>query len=424
MRTTRWWLLRIVFLLCILILLSILSKLPRLSTVVRPQPSLLPLTSVTSDMLVYAVMNADRQISVMRFDPQLGISTLIVAQAATLDFSMSANGRLAYTLMLNGKRQIYVLDTLATTTTPILVSADPLTDVTPLAWSPDGRLLAFESEADDRSKWINVWDGKNVSNVTPRGFDDIYKSFGSVSWSYDNWLTFVMDLTVPHPDHADDGEVYIWDGTTTKDLSQDSLSRDGSPRWSADGRLAFSTARNSVQRILVWDGVSYQDDLPNVSTFSVVPRASSNFGSEPVWTNAGQLAFMDGHDEDSHIQIYLWDGDSITNISQNPDANNGDATWSSDGKWAFATFFTVEQQLLYVRDANNQTILTVDGGFQPGVKAPAWSSAGYLAYCSVDRNGKVLNVWDGQRLRKIAHGRTIFAQWASADSITTRCWDG
>jgi hypothetical protein len=133
---------------------------------------------------------------------------------------------------------------------------------------------------------------------------------------------------------------------------------------------------------------------------------------------------MDARDQDSHIQIYLWDGNSVTNISQNPNANNGDATWSSDGKWAFATFFTVEQQLLYVRDANNQTILTVDGGFQPGAKAPAWSSGGYLSFCSVDRNGKILNVWDGLHIRKIAQGREIFAQWSWSSSAKTTCWNG
>jgi hypothetical protein len=120
---------------------------------------------------------------------------------------------------------------------------------------------------------------------------------------------------------------------------------------------------------------------------------------------------FDGQSQlDNYVQIYVWDGTTATNMSQNPTMHNGSATWSTDGRWAFSTFFS-PQQLIYIRDSNNHTIFTVNGS------QPTWSSDGNLAFCNRSSGGWTLIVWDGKNVTKVAEGREIRGEWFSGTGL-------
>ena len=138
---------------------------------------------------------------------------------------------------------------------------------------------------------------------------------------------------------------------------------------------------------------------------NVAPQLTAYYSS-PEWTNKGLLTFGKQTAQDTHAQIYLWDGKTATNISQNPTMHNGGQTWSTDGRWAFATYYS-PAQLVYVRDADNKTILTVEGQY------PAWSSTGYLTFCTFNSSDAewMLSIWDGKQVSRIAQAGEIFAQW-------------
>jgi Tol biopolymer transport system component len=115
--------------------------------------------------------------------------------------------------------------------------------------------------------------------------------------------------------------------------------------------------------------------------------------------------------QDTHAQIYVWDGKTATNMSQNPDHHNGSPRWRSDGYWAFSTFFSSEQKV-YVRDADNQTVLAADG------QSPhTWSSDGDLIFCRNSSAGWDLMLWDGEEIIQVTQGGEILAQWMNGGSV-------
>ncbi len=357
-----------------------------------------------TDRLAYTVNTAGWKTSLMLYDPGKGTSTLVHSDNNFMRFSFSTDGRLAFSSGPESKGQIYVSDTVSARSSPVNISQNPRATGYPLAWSPDGHYLAFVSYLDN-SALIELWDGKTTVNITPNDLEEAVRSY-TVSWSFDGRLAFTAYYDEGYPPKGDFSEIYLWDGKTTTSLSQNPTGRDEGVTWSTDGRVAFLSARDGEYDIFVWDGVSVKNGSPDVATFTnVLPKLTAYF-SFPVWTNNGLLAFVSQAPHDSHAQIYLWDGQTATNISQNPTKHNGSPTWSADGRWAFSTFFSPDQ-LIYARAADNSPILIMKG------QSPAWSVSGYLTFCTLGSSGWVLSMWDGQQIVKIAQAQEIWSQWQS-----------
>ena len=229
-----------------------------------------------------------------------------------------------------------------------------------------------------------------------------------MAWSFDDRLAFTVFNPRGNTPLDDPSEIYLWDGKLTANFSQNPIGDDHSPAWSSDGRLAFISQRNGRFNydILVWDGHSIKNSAPNVDTFTKIAPNLTAYYSYPVWTNNGHLTFTSAGFQASDTQIYLWDGKATTDISQNATMNNGGQTWSADGRWAFSTFFS-SNQLVYVRDARNNPLLTIEGQY------PAWSPSRYLTFCKLTYPDWTLSIWDGLRVTKIAQGVEILAQWQS-----------
>lgn len=359
-----------------------------------------------ADVLAYAITNYQGGSTISVYDPYADEHTIIYESDDLLHrLRYSSVGRIAFSSWHEDKATIYVLDSQTTPISLTNLSQELNLSGYPLGWSPDGHYLAFVSFESDDSLSIRLWDGKIATNITPDDMNDTPQSY-DVAWSPDGrlaftvWFGFSNDSTVP--------EIYLWDGNSTANLSQNSGGDDRSPIWSADSQIAFLSAQNNTYDILVWDGVSINNGLPDRTTFTNIAPELTNYYSHPTWTNEGLLAFGAQGEQDDHIQVYVWDGQSASNLSQNPDSHNGRAAWSVDGKWAFVTYFS-QEELLYIRDANNRNLFITEGQY-----GPVWNSSGFLAFCT---RSKSLFVWDGHKIIPVTEGSEVWAQWKSGSYV-------
>jgi Tol biopolymer transport system component len=357
------------------------------------------------DRLVYFVTNSGGR-SYIVYDPESHVRTSLPIDTIDFHFVLSRDGRLAFASWQNGDAELYILDIGSADTSPDSLSPQYVLDGFPLSWSPDGRYLAYT--ASDR---LYVWDGETIVDITPEGLDDNVQ-WADLSWNSDGRLAFTAWYYVVYPHEGDTHEVYLWDGNTTTSLRQNPAGEDQAPSWSADGRLAFLSEWNDEYDIFVWDGVSVNNGAPDKESFANIAPEFTFYYSFPGWSPDGELVFIGTSPQDEgHAQIYLWDGQTATNISQNLPLHSGSPTWSADGRWAFTTFFSPEQ-LVYVRDADNHTLLKTEG-----IYSPAWSSGGILMFCRPDRPDWILSMWDGQQIAELARGTEIVAQWESGSGV-------
>jgi Tol biopolymer transport system component len=359
------------------------------------------------DMLVYSVINHNEgqsSQSLMLYDPNIGKATTLLTDSNLINFSVSKDGRLAYSSSYEGNAEIYVRENLYPDSQSVNITQSPHTDDVTGAWSTDGRYLAYIAYQEDKNPQIFIWDGSKTIDITPSDVMDDVMSYSELSWSANGQMTFTLFYGSINP--ANSSEIYLWDGNKTTNLSQNTSGADRFAIWNSEGELAFLSYRDSGYDIFVWDGDSLRDGLPDITPFTNIVPEIITYYSSPQWTNESQLTFTGA--EDSYIQIYVWDGNSAINVSQNPDHHNVNARWSTDGRWAFATTSGHYQESLYVRDKENNTILMTEGGY------PAWSSNGDLIFC---RYGWTLNLWNGQEIIEITQSIVINAQWQSGSRI-------
>lgn len=371
-----------------------------------------PPTLTTGDWLIYRLDQSEEGISWILYDPLAETRRQLPVDTETGGFAYNIDGRLAFSSRQEGNGEIYLLDTRLADSVPINITQNPDADEYPLAWSNDGHYLAFSLE-DGENHLIYVWNEDNSLNITPNALETTYINFNyQVSWSNDGQLAFAAHAYSNAQDfQGDRGEIFIWDGTKTMNLSQNPNGEDAAPVWSFDGQLAFQSERNGEYDIFVWDGVSLKNGLPDKNGFSNAAPEFTGYYSFPQWTPDGRVMFTGSSPEDQHVQAYLWDGEMALNLSQNPLAHNNAGSWSRDGRWAFTTFWSPEQ-MMYVRDTENHTLLAAKGQY-----SPAWSMGGYLMFCRYDRPEWILTIWNGKEITEIARGDEIYAQWQGGTGV-------
>lgn len=387
---------RYILILCVPTLMSLLML---ITLAIKTSPK-------TNDLLAYI---ADG--SLMLYDPDYRLSTGII-NSNIGGFEFSIDGHIAYSQVYQNDVEIFVLDIHALNRAPINVTNNPTMTDSPRAWSRDGRYLAYVSYQDrNDDQQLYIWDQETgISlNITPENMGATARNY-QLAWSYDGRLAMTIFYTASNLDAESPSEIYIWDGNTTFNLSQSLIDHDYAPAWHTDGQLAFSSRRDDeTPSILIWDGTSFKNNLPDADTFTrIVPELTLYYFAR--WTTDGLISISGESSNDTHQQIYLLDGGTTTNVSQNPTLHNGGQTWSSNGNWAFVTFFS-SQQSIYVRDADNNTLLSTDGQ-----SIPAWNASGDLVFCHRDSSGWGLSVWDGNDVHIIKRGWEIYAQWQGGTS--------
>jgi len=357
------------------------------------------------DLLAYSIGGFGEPASLLLYDLGNAVKTQIFSTSDTITFSLSADGRIAYTSRASGDSEIDILDTRASDPTAVNITNSPTTQEYPSSWSPDGRYLAFVS-SEKETLQLYLWDGESVVNITPNDTPDTIQSY-QVTWSPDGRLAF----TVRYGFNVDQNtEIYLWDGKTTTNLSQNPAGRDESPVWNIDGRVAFLSRYDEVYDIYVWDGMSLKNGSPDFGTFTNAAPELTGYMSSPIWTDEGLLSFVGfgPQNKNARLQFYVWDGQTATNMSQKSMPENGVPYWSRDGRWAFVPYFS-PLPLVSVYDTDNRLLLNV-----PTRSGPAWSSDGYLMFCTPK---KELAVWDGRLIVKLTQGGEIVAKWDNGGGV-------
>lgn len=292
-----------------------------------------------NDLLAYSIPSADGTRTIMLYDPSRRMSRIIFSAANLHQFtsSFSINGHIAFILRDELGSQIYVLDALSPESSPINLSERLNLTGYPLDWSLDGRYLAFVSYGE-QNQFIHVWDSETDTavNITPENLLAPASGY-DVAWSPDGRLAFTAWFDFARNDQP---EIYLWDGNTTSNLSQNPAGEDRDPVWNQDGTLAFWSQRSGEgYGFFIWDGVSVVDGRPDATSFAFVSVNLNPYITQATWTYDGRLSFSAASEQETRAQTYVWDGQTATNISRNPDYHYGIPVWSRDGYWAVTTFF-------------------------------------------------------------------------------------
>ncbi|MEM6283899.1 MAG: WD40 repeat domain-containing protein, partial [Chloroflexota bacterium] len=207
------------------------------------------------DMLAYVTQDY----RLMLYDPRTRTETELMT--GVRDFRLSRDGRVAFKNTDENDHDVYVYDPATPDVAPINISQDAPVKNTPLSWSPDGRYLAYIKYLElHGNQLLYVWDGEKTIKVMPDQSLNSPRVY-QPNWSEDGRLAF----SVTHG--WSDGGIYIWDGTRTLKLADGSEGAVGGSEWSSDGKLMFFSNRENVGDVYIWDGASFRDGLPDVSTF-------------------------------------------------------------------------------------------------------------------------------------------------------------
>ena len=297
------------------------------------------------------VASADRssQLTLARVDTSFG----------TPNFSWSPDGS---QLVLARHRNLYVIDADGSNSTQLTKTA--ARDRAP-RWSPTGDRIVFERSSKGRTSLRSISPtGSLHTNITP-GMDDAH----SASWSPDGArLAFFVDELRPFRTHIYAADA---DGTNLSKLvtegAGNSFSSNQRLSWSADGsELAYSTFGDSANVVaLKTDGTG---------GFAVLVD-TNRANTEPVFSSAGQLAFLSTRNGNPELYRANGQGSTQTRLTASPGSEHP-AAFSPDGALvAYRVSHITRTSEIYLVPADGSsgpTRLTAPAGF---VGRPVWQPA-------------------------------------------------
>ena len=283
-----------------------------------------------------------------------GQGWLTLTAAAGPRVAWSPDGRrIAFVSNRDGNSDVYVMNADGSGQRRLTRNAAPLNDP---AWSPDGRKIAFLSDRDDNSEiYVMNADGSGLRNLTRDPAGD-----STFAWSPDGRKIAFSSKR----EGTWDVHLMNADGSGQRDLTRGPAD-DGNPAWSPDGRkIAFG--RDGEIYVMNADG-SGQRNL----TASVL-RADPADDGNPSWSPDGRkIAFG----RDGEIYVMNADGRGLRRLTRNP-ASDGSPVFSPDGrKIAFTT----------KRDGNLEVyVMNPDGSAQRNLTRSPWDE-GDLAWSPAQR---------------------------------------
>jgi WD40 repeat protein len=355
------------------------------------------------DMLAY-VSNEDQ---LMLYNPRDRTETKLLNNVGT--FLMGRDGRVAFIKTDETDTDLYVFDPATPHLVPINISQNPTERNYPLAWSPDGRYLAFFSYSDINDQFLYVWDGETVTNVMPDNALDTAARF-YVDWNHDGWLAFTIQYGWSNLDIP--AEIYLWDGNTTTNLSQNPEGWDSAGRWSRTGQLMFWSSRDGEGNIYVWDGMSFKDGSPDVGSF--IRLAPELEPDSAAWTDDGFVAFTLYSDSGAK-EIILWDLEREAIVRRFPISSDKYQSWLAEGgQMVLSSHLAsgIPSVYLDVENISGEILLSEHVG------EFAWSPDSYLAYCGIEESmSRLLSLWNGEETWLVAEVSYKPAQWQNGQKI-------
>ncbi len=361
------------------------------------------------DMLAYV----SEEGHLMLYDPRDRTETKLLENVDT--FLLARDGRVAFTRPDENDTDLYVFDPSTPDLDPINISQNPAVGHYPVAWSPDGRYLAFASftQSGDYAPYmlilqgqylalnteqtLYVWDGETITNIMPDDLLAPAESF-SVDWSDDGRLAF--NIEYDRYGNNPPAEIYLWDGSTTTNLSQSPDGWEGDLSWNKDGQLIFFSQQNEDGGTYVWDGLSFKDGSPDVDSF--VPIAPDLKPGYVTWLDDGLIGFTIYSGPPSSItkEIIVWDMEREAIIRQFPVSSEYFySRLSDDGQVILSTQLAsgLPSEYLDIENTEGEILFSTHTGNY------AWSSDGYLAYCEWEGGMKwILTLWNGEETWAVA----------------------
>ena len=222
----------------------------------------------------------------------------------------------------------------------------------------------------------------------------------------------------PHPlwlAWVGNGAISLWNGIEVVPLTANSdgaLARN--PTWSSDGWLAWESTSDEGTNIEVWDGQTITDVSQNDAV-----------DSDARWSPGGQLAWI-AHQTDKEI-VYVWDRSAGIVLSEESGSTSypypGDHLfWSPDGRLAWETS-PDQDHPSQLRVWDGETIINVSDTLYSNGCTPAWSPQGLLAWfinCGAEGSTNRVAVWNGTTVTQFdPHYWSAFASLWSPDGRLT-----
>lgn len=279
------------------------------------------------------------------------------------------------------------------------------------SWSPDGSLIAFESNRDGFSDiYVMNVDGSHIKQLTRDPFANIY----FIKSPTDTTPTWSLDgKQIAFAGGRDNGmmsyvnlNIYVMnaDGSNVVQLSH-SNRVETSPVWSPDGKkIAFTSGEKFTSTGLVqnptWDIFMMDVDASHV--IQLTNDSANDYGI--AWSpDSRQIAFASDRKGTLDLFVMNADGTGVVQLTSGA-GNDGAPAWSPDGSRIAFVSDRGGKQDIYVMNADGSNIirLTHDQG---DASHPSWSPDGNRIAFALDINSNsdiyTMNSTDGSNILKL-----------------------
>jgi hypothetical protein len=229
-------------------------------------------------------------------------------------------------------------------------------------------------------------------------------------WKIDTISLNTKNLLAFSSSHEGNSEIYIlvypFTDNIPVNITNDKSADDYVISWSPDGHyLAFRSEQADGKTLSIWDG----NEVSNIYQYKVQI-------SEFSWSVDNRLAFTEFYTfilpyKGDQNEIFVWDGNTITSVSQNPTGNDRSPSWNENGELAFLSERDGEYDI-FIWDGISKNKDKPDiNSYQkiaPNLtnyfSYPVWNNAGLLTFIAFgleDQHAQIYE-WDGQAANNIS----------------------